>query len=152
MPRGLSPFEPGSNHPRRNLRRRGLYLFATSPLPAPVVAKGFSPASSTRYISQKIRDQVWLRDNSQCQYRNPKTGRVCGSEKYLEMDHKYPHALGGEGSLENLELKCRGHNQWRAGVLNHFFHSFHGDLLVFKYLIHRSPNKFLLLLDDPWRF
>ena len=32
----------------------------------------------------------------------------------LEVDHIVPVARGGLNTLENLTLKCRHHNQWRA--------------------------------------
>jgi Holliday junction resolvasome RuvABC DNA-binding subunit len=32
----------------------------------------------------------------------------------LEIDHKKPRALGGEHTVANTRLLCRGHNQWEA--------------------------------------
>jgi 5-methylcytosine-specific restriction endonuclease McrA len=71
----------------------------------------------TRYISRVLRDEIWQRDKGQCQYLDPKTGRVCNSRHSLEIDHKYPFALGGENSEKNLRLICRQHNQFRAKEL-----------------------------------
>lgn len=112
---------------RRNERRQKRKSKKTnnkpiSPPPAEVsissAARGFSPASrqnkNPRYIPIPLRDQIYLRDQSQCQHRDPKTGKLCGSTYKLELDHRYPHALGGENSPENLTLKCRTHNQWRS--------------------------------------
>ena len=73
--------------------------------------------SSTRYLPAKLRDQIWLRDQGRCQYRNPKTGKLCGSRHALEVDHIYPFALGGENTQTNLRLVCRGHNQFRSKLL-----------------------------------
>ncbi len=32
----------------------------------------------------------------------------------IEIDHRIPFSLGGESTVENLQLLCRSHNQWRA--------------------------------------
>lgn len=33
---------------------------------------------------------------------------------FLEYHHVVPFAAGGETSAKNLELRCRGHNQYEA--------------------------------------
>ena len=80
-----------------------------------------NPSLSTlkvdRYISKKLKDQVWVRDQGRCQYKNRKTGKICGAKALLELDHKYPFSLGGEHSEENLQLRCRAHNQFQAQKL-----------------------------------
>lgn len=45
-----------------------------------------------------------------CAYKDPITGRVCGSRFQVEIDHKVPKALGGSDELENLRVLCRQHN------------------------------------------
>jgi len=86
-------------------------------LPTPRTTK-LPPTSAVepknRHIPNATRDKVWLRDQGKCQFKNLHTGKVCGSKRYLELDHKYPFALGGEHSESNLRLICRGHNQYRA--------------------------------------
>lgn len=67
-----------------------------------------------RYISKGVRDQVWLNAKGRCQYRDKLTGKACGSQYMLEMDHLKPYALGGSHTLDNLQLLCRNHNQHKA--------------------------------------
>jgi len=70
-----------------------------------------------RHIPNGTRDKVWLRDQEKCQFKDKQTGKICGSKKYLELDHRYPFALGGEHSEQNLQLRCRQHNLYRAEIL-----------------------------------
>jgi len=70
-----------------------------------------------RHIPSATRDKVWLRDQEKCQFKDKQTGKICGSKKYLELDHRFPFALGGEHSEENLQLRCRNHNLYRAEIL-----------------------------------
>jgi hypothetical protein len=82
--------------------------------------KGITPAPKlistkpNRYIPSHIKKAVWIRDNSQCTFINPVTGRRCGSRMGLEIDHKIPIALNGSNDLDNLRLLCFGHNQLMA--------------------------------------
>ena len=81
-------------------------------------APSISPAKKpSRYIPQRLRDRIWKRDQGKCQYRDPKTGKVCGSQYLIHVDHRYPFALGGESSQENLRLLCSSHNQYRQDLL-----------------------------------
>ncbi len=77
-------------------------------LPKSEVKQGYS-----RYIPKSLRVRIWQRDRGQCQYRDPKSGRICRSNHLLEIDHVYPLALRGENSPDNLRLLCRSHNQYR---------------------------------------
>lgn len=53
-------------------------------------------------ISDKIRLNVYQRDGWKC--------ARCGSADKLTVDHKWPHARGGTGAIENLETLCPGCN------------------------------------------
>jgi len=76
--------------------------------------KASPPTLATkRSIPTPLRDQVWLRDGGQCQYRDKRTGKQCGSEHFIEFDHQVPFSWGGEHSLKNLRLYCRNHNLYR---------------------------------------
>jgi len=66
-----------------------------------------------RSIPKPLRDQVWLRDGGQCQYRDKRTGKRCASKHLLELDHQVPFSWGGEHSLKNLRLHCPNHNLYR---------------------------------------
>ena len=77
--------------------------------------KSLLPTSAVdRYISPQLKDKIWLRDQGKCQFKNKKTGKICGSQRLVEFDHKFPFSLGGEHSEENLQLRCRAHNQFQA--------------------------------------
>jgi hypothetical protein len=54
---------------------------------------------------------VWKRDQGTCSFKDPETGKCCGSTYFLELDHIVPVALGGSNEPSNLRLRCRGHNQ-----------------------------------------
>ena len=49
-------------------------------------------------ISKELRWQIWERDNFTCQ--------VCGSRKFLTIDHIEPESLGGDLSEDNLQTLC----------------------------------------------
>ena len=53
---------------------------------------------SSRYISEKVRDAVWRRDEGKC--------TKCGSNENLEFDHIIPHSKGGANTKRNIQLLC----------------------------------------------
>ena len=86
-------------------------------LKPPLPNNQLSTLKVNRYISPKIKDQIWMRDQNKCQFKNPSTGKICGAENLLEIDHRYPFSLSGENSGENLQLRCRAHNQFQARLI-----------------------------------
>jgi len=68
-----------------------------------VIAQKSTPKKS-------LRAQVLQRDQC-CQYRDPKTNKVCGSKWNLEADHVRPRWAGGCDELKNLRLLCANHNK-----------------------------------------
>lgn len=90
---------------------------STTPISPPTSAVGKSDTSVRIPLPTALRRSVWTRDQGQCQWSNPKTGQICGSRTYLEIDHVHPVALGGKNTLDNLRLLCRAHNQRRAVIL-----------------------------------
>jgi HNH endonuclease len=63
-----------------------------------------------RHCPAAVARAVFLRDGQQCSYVSP-DGRRCSARRFLELDHVLPWAMGGEGTIENLRLRCRAHNQ-----------------------------------------
>jgi hypothetical protein len=66
----------------------------------------------TRYISAAIRRAVWQRDDGRCAFVG--THGRCTERGTLEFHHVQPYAAGGVTSIDNLQLRCRAHNQYEA--------------------------------------
>jgi hypothetical protein len=71
-------------------------------------------ASGSRYVPAAVRREVWKRDEGRCAFVG-RTGR-CAERGFLEFHHVRPFAEGGEGTVVNLQLRCRAHNQYEADV------------------------------------
>jgi len=69
-------------------------------------------AVRSRYVPAAIRRAVWTRDSGQCAFVG-REGR-CRETGFLEFHHVTPYAAGGATSPENLQLRCRAHNQFEA--------------------------------------
>jgi len=60
-------------------------------------------------IPAEVKRQVYKRDGGRCTFVGP-DGKRCGSGWKLEFHHLQEAALGGPSTLENITLRCRGHN------------------------------------------
>jgi hypothetical protein len=78
--------------------------------PAPRASS--SPNVGGRYIPSAIRRAVWKRDAGRCAFVG--TSGRCTETGWLEFHHVHPHAEGGSASVENIQLRCRAHNQYEA--------------------------------------
>ena len=105
---GLERWDPQKREERRQKRKLKKNNKKQAQLPTLGVEKNKRP------IPIKLRDQIYLRDRGQCQFRNLKTGKICGSKSFLQIDHRYPFSLGGGNQIKNLRLRCRNHNQYHA--------------------------------------
>jgi hypothetical protein len=72
------------------------------------------PAKRTRHVPAAVRRAVWRRDGGQCAFVGPR-GR-CDKTAFLEFHHVRPFDAGGESTAQNIELRCRAHNQYEADV------------------------------------
>lgn len=71
--------------------------------------------SSENLLTQKpsqaaVRQDVIQKAAASCTFRDPKTGKVCGSRHQIQIDHVKPKALGGSDDPDNLRILCRQHN------------------------------------------
>ncbi len=71
-------------------------------------------ATVTRIIPAAVKRHIWLRDQGRCTYRDPDTGRRCGSRHLVQIDHVQPYAVGGGAEPDNLRLLCSAHNRARS--------------------------------------
>jgi hypothetical protein len=82
--------------------------FAATDAPRPPRAV----ASNSRHIPAAVRRAVVARDGGQCAFVGLH-GR-CSARGLLEFHHREPYAVGGATSVDNIELRCRQHNQFEA--------------------------------------
>ena len=61
-------------------------------------------ATITRTIPAAVKRHIWIRDRGRCTYRDPDTGRCCGSRHLVQFDHIQPYAMGGTSDKGNLRL------------------------------------------------
>jgi hypothetical protein len=55
-----------------------------------------------------------VRDRGRCAFIGS-GGRRCDERRFIEFHHLDPKALGGEASVDNIELRCRRHNDYEGG-------------------------------------
>jgi hypothetical protein len=71
-------------------------------------------APDSRHIPATVRRAVWARDAGRCAFRGP--GGPCGETAFVEFHHVRPFAAGGDATIDNIELRCRAHNQYEADL------------------------------------
>ena len=74
-----------------------------------------------RHIPAAVKRAVTQRDEGQCAFVG--RARRCRETAFLEFHHLTPYAAGGATTADNIELRCRAHNQHEARV-------FFGDMLA----------------------
>jgi 5-methylcytosine-specific restriction endonuclease McrA len=68
-----------------------------------------------RGIPAADRRRVWMRDGGRCAFVGS-DGHRCTGTRHLEFHHVEPYARGGGHGADNLELRCRKHNQHQADL------------------------------------
>ena len=66
-----------------------------------------------RAIPAAVKREVWRRDRGRCRYVDGTSGRRCGSQHLLQIDHVVPFACGGASEPNNLRLLCAAHHRYR---------------------------------------
>ena len=79
----------------------------------PRPSAGATPGS--RHIPAEVKRSVWLRDLGRCAFVGT-NGRRCTERGFLEFHHVHPYAVGGKATVDNVELRCRRHNDYEARV------------------------------------
>jgi len=70
-------------------------------------------AQGSRHVPAEVKREVWLRDLGRCAFVGA-TGRRCDERGFLEFHHVRPYAAGGPATVENIQLRCRRHNDYEA--------------------------------------
>jgi len=79
--------------------------FADTRKPRPSRAKD----PQARDAAAAVKRAVWVRDLGRCAFVGP-SGHRCNERRFVEFHHVDPYALGGEATVEKIELRCRRHN------------------------------------------
>ena len=69
--------------------------------------------AGARDPSAQVKRAVWLRDLGRCAFVGS-SGHRCNERRFVEFHHVDPHALGGEATLDQIELRCRRHNDYEG--------------------------------------
>lgn len=85
--------------------------FARSTRPRECTDRG---SARSRRVPRAIKRQVWGRDEGRCAFIG--TNGRCVETGFLEFHHIRPFADGGQTTAENLQLRCRAHNQHEAAL------------------------------------
>ena len=70
-------------------------------------------SATDRAIPAAVKREVWRRDRGGCRYVDRTSGRRCGSQHLLQIDHVVPYACGGAAEPNNLRLLCAAHHRYR---------------------------------------
>jgi hypothetical protein len=71
--------------------------------------------AGSRHIPAAVKRAVWMRDDGRCGFVG-KGGRRCDERGFLEFHHVSPYAAGGKATVDNIELRCRPHNEYEADL------------------------------------
>ncbi len=76
-----------------------------------IVIKAMAPIAR-KAIKPNLRKTIFATDKC-CQFKDPLTNKICGSRRFLEIDHIQPIWAGGDNSAENLRILCSQHNKFK---------------------------------------
>lgn len=69
-------------------------------------------SDDNKTLTPKTRRLILQRDAC-CQYRDPRTGKICQSTYGLQIDHKTSRWIGGGHEARNLQVLCGRHNRYK---------------------------------------
>ncbi len=84
--------------------------FAATPRPR----AGRDRAKESRYIPAEVKRTVYIRDRGRCTFVGAHARRCC-ERAFVEFDHHpVPYGAGGRATVDNIQLRCRAHNNYLA--------------------------------------
>ena len=75
-------------------------------------ATGVKRRSHRKPIKPSIKKSI-LQFQTCCQYKDPDSGKICGSKRFLQIDHINSVCVGGGNERENLQILCGQHNRYK---------------------------------------
>ena len=111
-PRARRSIRPGTDNGLAGIAAVGDKRAAVTPL-VPALR---TPIVEPRAVASAVKRAVWRRDGGQCAYVAA-TGRRCTERAFVEFHHVQAHARHGEGTVANVSLRCRRHNQYEAELI-----------------------------------
>ena len=97
----------------RRLGRQAATACAPPAAPPRTRTSAAKPGVTGRAIPAAVKREVWRRDRGRCRYVDGTSGRRCGSQHLLQIDHVVPYAWGGGAEPNNLRLLCAAHHRYR---------------------------------------
>ena len=88
----------------------------TSPGVVSLTAALRTPIVQSLHVSSAVKRAVLRRDAAQCAFVGP-AGQRCPERAFLEFHHVEAYARHGEGTVANISLRCRRHNQYEAELV-----------------------------------
>jgi hypothetical protein len=83
--------------------------FADTAAPRPAGTK----RPGARRPSAAVKRAVWIRDLGRCAFVGA-SGHRCDERRCVEFHHVDPYALGGEATVDGIQLRCRAHNAYEG--------------------------------------
>ena len=80
-----------------------------------VTSEGRPAVEHSRHVAAEVKRVVWVRDGGRCAFVSA-SGHRCSERAFLEYHHVVPHAVGGQATIANIQLRCRAHNGYEADV------------------------------------
>ncbi|MBY0384309.1 HNH endonuclease [bacterium] len=74
-----------------------------------------------KFIRKSIRPNLRksiFQEQPCCQYKDPESGKICGSTRFLQIDHIQSVSAGGGNGRENLQILCAQHNRFKFNTEN----------------------------------
>jgi hypothetical protein len=71
------------------------------------------PVPGSRHLPVAVKRAVWVRDLGRCAFVGA-SGHRCDERAFLQFHHVRPYEVVGEGTVDNIELRCGRHNRHEA--------------------------------------